>query len=779
MKNLVQKLFHKSDWTTSVMARPAVPKTLSKRTATGSASISGTVVQSDGTTPYTYGTYISVLDTFGFELKRTYAGYEGTFEITGLPAGTYTLMINRYQDGVSFLGNTDDPFSAQWITVVDGQASSGNTMVVPSPTSNGEEIEITISGTFFYESSPLPNTSGTIRTIHAESGASNHMNYSSDSEGAFSTSAIVIPGDYYIMIHPDDGYEAQWWDGKSVVADEPTLVSLTTDVSGKEIHLQMGASVSGTILQQNGETINRSFDIDLVGENGLVYSNRYVFTGNSAFELEGIPSGSYCLKYSSYSDQFYSRYYPASETPSTATRLDIASGQKIENIEIRVPDSPTSTENETGTISGNVTYGNAALDFDASITFVYQNSSVYRNSYGPIDNSSFIEQVTASEPFKILIEPDNHYYALPTWYPNTIEEASAEYISVDPDGSKEISVQLQSGGSAGGFLREEAGNAFDFRALTEMNLEYVFFIAGQREHSKTSFAHLTPMNGLRFIGLEPGTHSAWACLLSEGSNSFEAMAGKQGYSPGTQLGPFTVEEKKTTVVETSMNLKSGTINVTLPGSQNVYAACYDNHDRLVSLILLEEYNLSAASRFFSRDWNYPVSGPGGSSTPVTIPFLATGDYKLAVGSPGKSGQIDIQWYGMDQKITVGSVVEEEKLFLYPDIPDQAKNITVTDGQITDVSFATTSVILKAENKKSNLSLSAQTGTVSYNLGRPAGKNCSISVLSFDGRCLRKWNLSSGSGTLSIGGKNRMPSGTYLIVLTNGDQQKTIRLPVIR
>ncbi len=784
LQRMAHKFFPKSEKYPFRATVSDLGRVLSKRTLSGTGTISGTVVENDGITLYTGFAQISVLDTFGFELRNASSNYNGHFEISGLPAGTYTLMIDKINGDISFLGNTNKPSSAKWITLAEGQSSSGNTMVMPASSANGKEIEITISGTLIHESSPLPNTSGTIVAIQAENGYYHYISFFSGSDGSFSSKRQIIPGDYYLMIDPNNGFEPQWWDGTSVMTSQPKAVSLTTDISGKEIHLQTGASISGTIFKQNGETIDKDFYIELVGENGLIYKDTDLSSGDSTFSFRGIPSGSYYLKYSCYTNERYYRYYPNSETPSAATLFTFAKGQNIVGIDITVPNSSSPiVKKETAIISGTATYQNAPIDFDTRVKFFYQNPIGNWTSSSSVNSGFFSASINASEPFKVLMSPETHYYAMPTWYPNTTDETAAEYITIDPFDAENISIQVQSGGSAGCFLRDENGISTDFKALSSLELGYVFFIDGNSENSETPYTRLTPLNGLRFTGLEPGTHTAWACLLSEGTKGPEAMAGKQGYSPGTQLGPFTVAESITTVIPNSMNLKSGTIHLTVPYGQNALAACYDSHNRLVAFIMLDDHGRPTISRFFQPDRDYSLTSSVFSSTPVTIPFLSSGEYKLAIMSPGSNDyQANMQWYGMDQKITVDNIVIEENLFLYPDIPAQAKTITVTDGQITNVSFANTSINAKAKNITGGLSLYAQNRpacTISYSLGRSADKKCSISVFSVDGRCIKKWNLSSVKGTLSLGGRNKVPNGTYLVVLSNGVQQRTMRLPIMK
>ena len=98
----------------------------------GSCGISGTIIPTENTSKVSSISRVSVIDTFGYEVKGTYYSFRNAvdFEFTGLHPGTYTVYIEEFK---WYLGNTEKSPEARYITLTAGQTSSGNNITLPEP----------------------------------------------------------------------------------------------------------------------------------------------------------------------------------------------------------------------------------------------------------------------------------------------------------------------------------------------------------------------------------------------------------------------------------------------------------------------------------------------------------------------------------------------------------------------------------------------------------------------------------------------------------------------
>lgn len=768
-KNLVEHRNETSDNRTGVLAKSAA----------GSAGISGTAYTSDGVTPYPGHFRVTVLDTFGFELisKNINSDDNGVFLFTGLPSGSYTLAFDITDYGPWYSGNTDDPFSARFIRLSEGQTSSGNDVVFPPAAVPVHEKMITLSGRLTSDSPVPPNTRITVTGVGLDGQSDARFYGSTNADNTFSLSGVVRPGEYYLTVSVG-GYEPQWWGGGGVFTAVPTPVLLDSDISAEEeLQLERGATVSGKITRNNESFFYSFISLMLISEDGYRIAGVNVSASDSVFSFSGVPAGKYYLKYhvDYYLDSY--RYYPSAKSISDAKLFDIEKEQVIDSLDVVLPSRPPQTQYQTGNIRASITYDTDER-IDGKAIFVYENPSVDIDNHEWFDDGILDGTVAASEPFKINLRSYIPYYAASTWYPNRFGNQPEDYVTVEQDGSIELTIPLTVGGSAGGFIQDSDGKAVNFEKLREMEWEYLFIT--KDPSGEVGLARHSVTGGFRFVGMQPGTYTAWACLIGDGRfPEVNSLAGTQGYAPGSHIGPFSVTSGTTTDINGTAVMESGAIKISSIPNGSV-ALCYDSDDRLIAMLFFDSNKENNYCGMLLRDTDFPAKIV---HSPITIPFLRAGDYRVAVLT-SSDYDVEYYWYGSKQKILVENVSNEEDLLLKTVIPDDAQAITVKDDQITDISYGTSSTLYESRVKQEQFSLKAYPKSnssclISYDMGGATVGKCALAVYSLNGRCIKRWSIASEGGSVvwSIG--RGVSSGTYFIVLKDDNRQKVLKLPLAR
>lgn len=745
----------------------------------GSCGISGTIIPTENTSKVSSISRVSVIDTFGYEVKGTYYSFRNAvdFEFTGLHPGTYTVYIEEFK---WYLGNTEKFPEARYITLTAGQTSSGNNITLPEP---DQEKSIVISGNCYIgENTPAPTGTNVSLTLIGEKQGNYSRMFSTettDPSGSFSLRVTVPDGKCYIMVSSTDGFASQWWDGSSVKTAQPSLVAITGNVSEKKIYFSAGGVLSGKVRHADGSAPSGDVYLECVGEDGIVYSEAY--TDDTTFLIEGIPAGKYYLKYWLYNgDITWHRYYPSAETVSGASLITVNEGQIIDNFTLTFPDHVSDPEYKFGTVTGKITDGSSVVEISADVDCYYENfyvDYVYSSDY--TSDGEFSLPVAASEPFRIKVDPED-YYAQSVWYPD-----NTSFITVSEGEELEIEVPLElKGGSAAGFFRNKSGNKPEYETNAVVYFGQFGILRNSTDSSLSEVAEMTSAGGMRFTGLKPGEYDGWTSMFGLiNASDLLRFAGQSGAARAVFPG-FTVEEKNTTVFgPVTVNEEAGAIVADVSAGPVLLAFCYDSEDRIAACFQVLNINPDNFPKiwFFQPDLDFKSS----SASSIAIPFLPAGDYRLAIASQN-GNNIEYQWYGMDEKTTINNITDYSNQVLNSWIPEEAAWITVKDDQVTNVRMSSPVVKRKRETS-GKLSFSAvkrSTGQgylLRYDLGGIADKNSCLTVHSVDGKCLKKWNLESSRGTLVWNNKEKrgVPGGVYLFTIKTSGSHKTVPVTVVR
>ena len=278
------------------------------------ATISGTLYQSDGTTPLN-GTDISVYAYTGSTsggltfVRQTVSG-TGTYTITGLPAGTYYLMTYAIYTAANYIDewwaspqSVQNRAGAQPVVVTEGQTVTGKNFQL--------DPGATISGTIYQSDGTTPLTGKDIRVavftspsdIFTEVGSA----WIDSGTGTYAVTRLPA-GTYYVQASPSgtDNYISEWWASPQSVQDsaaaQPVVVTEQQAVAGKDFQLGPGATISGTVYQSDGTTpllTDKQIWVDAYtgspcGTHTLVRSGS-VDSATGTYTIAGLPAGTYYL----------------------------------------------------------------------------------------------------------------------------------------------------------------------------------------------------------------------------------------------------------------------------------------------------------------------------------------------------------------------------------------------------------------------------------------------------------------------------------------------------
>ena len=227
------------------------------------ATISGTVYESEGTTPLT-GKSIFISAVTGSPCGTyTHAGVSavdtetGTYTIPLLTTGTYYLRTSTSSYIVEWWASPQSVLNcsgAGAIEVVEGDVVTGKDFQL--------EPGASISGTVYESDGTTPLTGKSIYVIAltgspcgTRTGAG--FAYIDTATGTY-TIPLLPAGTYYLQTEASDNYISEWWASPDSVRDcagaQPVVVTEGQAVTGKHFQLSPGATISGTVYQSDGTT---------------------------------------------------------------------------------------------------------------------------------------------------------------------------------------------------------------------------------------------------------------------------------------------------------------------------------------------------------------------------------------------------------------------------------------------------------------------------------------------------------------------------------------------
>jgi len=328
--------------------------------AAGAQSITGRVTNAN-TGNGIISVDLDVIDSAGSSVAitggRTTTG--GNYTITGLAPGAYRVRA----DASLALGFVDEYYAEQFLaslaTVVNVPAS-GTVPNVNFTLSFGYEISGTVTG----DGVPL---TGIDMDVYASNGEflSGYPG-TTDASGAYRVGALP-PGNYYVRANPNPAagqfYPTRYIGGAVSLATATPVTITASSLSGQNIALTGGGTLTGTVTRQGTGTPLSGIDLDLFdATTSTIIPINTTTRADGTYLFPVLPPGSYRLRIDPTLAQGFPRtYYPSTYALSSAATIAITRNAATSGIDFSVPQGGaiTGTIREEGTLTPL-----AAIDLD-------------------------------------------------------------------------------------------------------------------------------------------------------------------------------------------------------------------------------------------------------------------------------------------------------------------------------------------------------------------------------------------------------------------------------
>lgn len=293
----------------------------------GTASISGQVTVPDGYVVADVG--VSASSTDGVDGGDVTVGVDGSYQITGLLAGSYrveftafgTELLSQYWSGAT------DWSSATLVVVADGAAVTGinATMVVGG----------SVSGTVTADG--LPVEGAQVWVSGPGSGGA-----STAPDGTYRVAGLVA-GDYTVTFQPPEGSNLvpELWDDRSAAADADLVpVAVATEVTGVDADLAAGGTITGRVLDGLGAPVAfaevTAFRPDSDGAEYAWDSSTALTAADGTYAITGVADVP-VLVTAAGDGSVVRQYWPGVLSASDAETVQVAAGQTRTDVDLTLP----------------------------------------------------------------------------------------------------------------------------------------------------------------------------------------------------------------------------------------------------------------------------------------------------------------------------------------------------------------------------------------------------------------------------------------------------------
>jgi hypothetical protein len=309
------------------------------------ATISGTVFQSNGTTAITgvsLGIMVAQGDSCGWGSQVGSAStdsLDGTYTVTGVPAGTYYLRANNngtnyVSEWWAFPTSEINCHNAQTVTVADGDTVTDMNFQL--------DLGGSISGTVY----PTGVSVGIMVTQGDPCGIGWVVAGGDSINGTYTIRGVPVGDNYVIAGGQGTPYPSEWWADSGSQRDcqnaEPVTVTAGVDTPGKDFQLDLGGSISGMVYQSDGLTAVTGVQIQIQAmQSGPCGPSQFIANmtdpTNGTYTIM-VPAGTYYLHSSNLGlSNYFNEWWAASNSvldcsgaePVTVNAGDTLSGKNF------------------------------------------------------------------------------------------------------------------------------------------------------------------------------------------------------------------------------------------------------------------------------------------------------------------------------------------------------------------------------------------------------------------------------------------------------------------
>ena len=300
--------------------------------------ITGTVFESNGTTPVSNAdVWAEIYDCCGAG-NGTRSAANGTYSISGLPAGDYRVQASATSQGFAqeFYDDTGDFSAALRVTLTSSSTASSIDFSLASGGS--------ISGTVLRDSDSSPVQFADVWASIYDGGGGNGTQ--TDASGNYTISGLVA-GDYRVDVRADgQGLSQEFYDDTTdwgLASRVAVTAGVTT--SSIDFGLASGGSISGTVIKDSDSS---------PVEDAWVWAENYDCCGGNGaqtdssgdYTIVGLLPGDYRVGVDSQEDGLASEFYDDTTDWSLASRVTVTSSSTTSSIDFGLASG--------GSISGTV-----------------------------------------------------------------------------------------------------------------------------------------------------------------------------------------------------------------------------------------------------------------------------------------------------------------------------------------------------------------------------------------------------------------------------------------
>lgn len=389
--------------------------------AAGTASISGVVTSAvTPGQPASFGTVFATQENAFLGRSTEVIGADGSYSITGLAAGSYTLSFSgAFNSGLitQWWNQKSDQASAVYFPVADGEVLTGfdATLAV------GSSISGTITGT------GSPGATLQNSTVQAFSADGSYAGLAfADAGGHYSLGGLV-PGDYTVDFRGPTGskFFEEWWNDQPTRATAvPIAVAAGQSVVNIDAELSTGASISGHVAGADAPGSGMpNVGVIVVDQGGQQVGFGYTDSAGN-FTIAPVPSGSFTVRtFRSIQSPYLDQWWNLKPSLATADFFTVDAGQTVVGKDFVLPVGAS--------ISGSVMTGGAVPTPLPNATVFAFGSDGQQDFEGTSDSAGhYLIQGLPSDTYKIQFSAfytDNY---APSWWKNATSLALSTPISV-------------------------------------------------------------------------------------------------------------------------------------------------------------------------------------------------------------------------------------------------------------------------------------------------------------------------------------------------------------
>ena len=327
--------------------------------ATG-GQVTGKVTDSATGQPIQYA-YAELLNTSGGYVSEVSTAADGSFTLTALPTGTYTLYywasghLDQYYDNESSLSSADQ------ISVTAGSTTSGiNAALVPYGAIAGTVTDASTGHALQYVEVEAYNSSGQVVAAASTSSSGDY------------TLSNLPPATYALYFYDYNsatGYVAQYYNNQSTLAAaNGVTVNPGATTNAINAALVPEGAITGTVTDGSTHEAIPGVQVDVYDSSDTVVGSASS-SSTGQYTVGYLQPGTYRVGYygQDSANQSVTQYYNQEATLAAADPVTVTAGATTSGINSQLDSVPTNLS--APTITGTAAQGNALTEHNGSWTF--------------------------------------------------------------------------------------------------------------------------------------------------------------------------------------------------------------------------------------------------------------------------------------------------------------------------------------------------------------------------------------------------------------------------